>query len=520
MSKHINEKPARALGVLMNFHKNKKTFPNHYAINMPILTAFFLFGCTDDKTSGYNINQLFPQIVPQNEQIDVGEVVVSYSNETMFQILNAGRASLALSMNVSDNDDGVYTLNPTQATIPVNEAMSFSVDFTPRTYLEYERDIVIISNDPDQPQINLPLQGVGIDGPVPDINITPGYIDFGEVNQGSTRTEFFQIQNTGTGVLEIAEVSITGSEDFYVVNGFANTAYNQGQSTTVIVEYSPTAEEGDNATITIQTNDPDEPEATITFLGNGGGTFEYPVADYPCPEQLDPPTTISFNGANSYDPSGLEPLTYSWELIEKPEGSSTDFEDNDSPTTPLFIDSSGDYTVGLTVQNTIGLESEQELCSFTAFPDKSVQFELTWNVGNSDMDLHLIQRKDGEYNFYSYESDCCWCNPNPGWGDPGNADDPDLSLDNRVGYGPETIHIENPYEGTYGLFVHYFDDKGGGAATATLRIYINGVLDSEVPMVLTERDLWQVGQFVYSNGVGSFVVSNEDINANVRQECF
>ena len=504
----------------MNFSQNKNSVTTHYATSVPILTAFFFMGCSDDKSNGYNINQLFPQIIPQVEEVDMGEVVVSYSAENTFQILNAGRSSLDLSVSVGDNEDGVYTLIPQEASIPVNEAMTFAVEFEPRTYLDYNRDIVIISNDPERPQVNIPLKGVGIDGPVPDISITPGFLDFGEVNQGSTRTQFFQIQNIGTGILEITDVEITGSEDFTVVNGFANTAYAQGQSTTVIVEYSPTAEEGDNSTITIQTNDPDEQEITVTLLGNGGGAFEYPVADFPCPTQVDPPTTISFNGSESYDPSGLEPLSYSWELLEKPDGSSTSFDDNDSPTTPLFIDSSGDYTVGLTVQNTIELESEQALCSFTAIPDKSVQFELTWNVGNSDMDLHLIQRKDGEYNLFSYESDCCWCNPNPGWGDPGNADDPDLSLDNRVGYGPETIHIENPYDGTYGLFVHYFDDKGGGAATATLRIYINGALDTEVPMVLTERDLWQVGQFVYTGGVGTFVISDEDINLNTDQMCY
>ena len=40
---------------------------------------------------------------------------------------------------------------------------------------------------------------------------------------------------------------------------------------------------GDNAIITIVSNDPDEGEQTIALLGNGGGDFEYPEARFPCP---------------------------------------------------------------------------------------------------------------------------------------------------------------------------------------------------------------------------------------------
>ena len=509
----------------MNFENSRWSQYNNtecytYAKTIPYLTMLFLSSCVDDKINGYNIKQLFPQIVPQAETVEFGEVVVLYNSESSIQLLNAGRADLEVSMSINENEDGVFTLFPESSTIPVEESVSFSLNFAPRTYLEYQRNLVVISNDPDKPELTIPLNGVGIDGPVPDISISPRYLDFQEVAQGSTRTEFFQLQNNGTGVLEISDVEFTGSEDFTIVNGFANTAYAQGQSATIIVEYAPTAEEGDNATILIHSNDPDEPEMSVILLGNGGGTFEYPIADFACPTIVDPPTTISFNGSNSYDPSGLEPLKYHWELLSKPDGSSTNFDDNDSPTTPLFIDASGIYTVGLTVTNAIELSSEQKTCTFIATPDKSVQFELTWNVGDSDMDLHLLQLKDGEYNLFSYESDCCWCNPNPAWGDFGNADDPDLSLDNRVGYGPETIHIKTPYEGTYGVFAHYFDDKGGGAATATVRVYIDGVLDTEVSMPLTERKLWQVGQFIYSDGVGTFVVSNEDIDINFRNGCY
>ena len=135
------------------------------------------------------------------------------------------------------------------------------------------------------------------------------------------------------------------------------------------------------------------------------------------------------------------------------------------------------------------------------------------------MDLHLVQRQGGEYDLFSIDTDCCWCNPNPAWGASGNGDDPQLSLDNRVGYGPEAIHIEYPYEGTYGIFVHYFDDKGGGVSTATLKIYIDGVLSATESMILEERDMWMVGEFLFSNSVGTFIASDVDLEYSASQIC-
>ena len=121
---------------------------------------------------------------------------------------------------------------------------------------------------------------------------------------------------------------------------------------------------------------------------------------------------------------------------------------------------------------------------------------------------------------FTYDHDCCWCNPNPQWGEPGLEDDPSLSLDNRVGYGPEAVHIETPSEGTYGVFVHYFDDKGGGTTTATMRIYIDGELIQETGLVMEERDLWFVGDLFWVNGMGSFYLSEEDVENEFMGQCY
>ena len=138
----------------------------------------------------------------------------------------------------------------------------------------------------------LPLNGEGIVGPVPDIEITPRAVDFGTVAQGQTATQYFTLTNRGTGDLIIESVTIEGAETFALMTDVSGVSYGLEQSSTLVVTYTPTAETGDNAIITIVSNDPDEGEQTVALLGNGGGDFEYPEARFPCPSEVDPPTTV------------------------------------------------------------------------------------------------------------------------------------------------------------------------------------------------------------------------------------
>ena len=181
-----------------------------------------------------------------------------------------------------------------------------------------------------------------------------------------------------------------------------------------------------------------------------------------------------------------------------------------------LVDIAGDYQVQLVVENSIGLPSEPKICDFTAIPDEAIQVELVWDKANTDVDLHMVMEG---YDFYSYDGDCCWCNPNPGWGNPGVADDPQLSLDNRIGYGPEAIEIDTPYDGSYNIFVHYFNGNGNGDTMATVKVYLDEVVIAEESRVLSPRDLWDVGYIYWLGGAGQFVVENESPSSTTLSMC-
>ncbi|MFT5682617.1 MAG: hypothetical protein ACI8RZ_003539 [Myxococcota bacterium] len=490
------------------------------------LTLIFLLMTACNDKSDNNINVLTPDLFVE-DVVDFGDVVVLYSGETTLSIANAGRAPLIIdSLSIDGNDDGAFSIiEETGDTASFDPAGGFEIDadesydlvlnFKPETYISYARDLVIQSNNAaDDGETRVTLLGEGVDGPVPDILVTPQSLDFGTVALGAVPSTYFTIQNIGDGDLNIGTTTQTGGGAFVVDIDPENTLLPAGQMTIVPVRYIPTSESGDNGSFIIESNDPDDPSVEMFFLGNGGGDFDYPVAMIDCPSSSDPPETLSLDGSGSNDPQGYVPLAYTWTILEQPDGSNGTIADDNAETTTMFVDAAGTWRVSLSVENTAGIVSAPAECEFEAIPDDSLYVELVWDAGNADVDLHLIEDGAG---FGELPGDCCWCNPNPSWGGSGDEDNPDLSLDNTVGFGPESITLPSPADGDFTVWAHYFSDSGGGTTTATIRIYIDGVKEWEGSEILTHNDAWSVAYVRWPEGY--VVEQNESTESALTRSC-
>jgi hypothetical protein len=272
---------------------------------------------------------------------------------------------------------------------------------------------------------------------------------------------------------------------------------------------------GDNGTIVIESDDPDEPEITVTLLGNGGGNFQYPEAVIDCPAIAKPPEWITVNGSGSNDPQGNTPVVYEWTL-NTPSGSQSTLTSTSSVSSTFFADIAGDFEVLLQVTISIGVESAPARCLIEAIPDDKIHVELTWDTQQADLDLHLLE--DGAIMFEK-PGDCTWCNANPKWASAGSANDPRLDIDDQGGRGPENINIREPDNGRYFVKVHYFEDHGDFAVTAIVRVYLNGGLASEVSQVMNRNDVWDVG--IINWPTNNFGVQSSALYANGPQRvCF
>ena len=459
---------------------------------------FFLFSCSDPV----KINVIFPELVITENQVDFAEVKVGESRTIPLSILNSGSAPLRISsISVSDFSEQ-YTLSFSEQELASDELSILDITLTPSDFSTYDTTLVITSNDEQSPEYTLPLLGLGGDGPTPDIETSHTTLDFGSTAAGETQTLYFTLSNVGDGDLNITSTDQTGSGNFSIIGDLDGQTLGPLVETGVLVSYTPQHELGDSGALIVHSNDPDEESIQIDFIGNGGGDDVYPIASIDCPSTVESPTELYLSGAGSSDPNG-QLLTYNWSIESKPESAQASLTTLTDSQTYINVDVAGDYQVNLVVQNQDGTSSPPAECLFYAQPPADIHVELSWEEEGADMDLHMMNQVD---SLFSFEHDCCWCNPNPEWNTSEMSFNPTLSVDSSDHTTPEIIDVWNAEDQDYHLNVHYFSDLGVGQTTATIRIYLSGVLVGQYSQEMNHNQVWDVGFIRWSTGY--FIDSN------------
>jgi hypothetical protein len=478
---------------------------------MMLFATLALFGC-DSETA---VRALEPDWVVSPETVEFGKVVVDYTTTFAVEVLNTGEIEIDISQ-ITLADGTVFSVPQESILLEVDERATIEVTFTPPNYLDYSDVLTLGSTDQRLEDLEIPITGVGGDGPTPDIHVDPIAIDFGDVDSGSVAIEFFTVENKGDGPLFISATTQTGAGVFEIVGDPDGYTLDGDTVANVAVTYSPTSTAGDYGSFTIASNDPDEPVVEVTLLGNNGGEYQYPVAVINGPDQVDPPELVSLDGSDSYDPNGGAIVSYRWSLSKLPEGSQSELNAEAADASNFQVDVAGTYWVELQVTNEAGVASAPTKQVIEAVPEDLIHIELVWDTNNSDLDLHLLEGSGAQ--FYLIPGDCCYCNPSPNWGDFfESTDNCRLDLDDRFGFGPENINIDIPSEGEFFTQVYYFTDNGGGPTNATVRFYIDGKLDRTFTKLMNQTELWQVA---YIRTPDNVVVEQElDLTTTDDRDC-
>lgn len=184
-------------------------------------------------------------------------------------------------------------------------------------------------------------------------------------------------------------------------------------------------------------------------------------------------------------------LTWSWELVEHPEGShATAWFDADTGEAGALIDLAGAWRWHVSATDEQGRTCLPAVVEVDAQPDGLLQVVLLWAPdddqssdidGGPDLDLHLLH-PNGCWEDELW--DCHFRAPNPNWGAIDASDDDPRLLDdghNTAAFGLESIAASALERGTtYRVGVHYWHDHGYGAANARMYLYFAGrlVLDA------------------------------------------
>ncbi|MGQ9609334.1 MAG: choice-of-anchor D domain-containing protein [bacterium] len=232
-----------------------------------IKTGRFIVESDDPDEPIININVQglgvqMPDIVVLPNSLDFGNVEVGKSSSRILYIRNEGNVLLDI-QNIEANDPQFTVSNFTDVN-PFSE-INVTVTFNPTSAGDKTTTLVITSNDPDEPNVFVSLQGKGFIVPKPNIRVVPTSLEFGDVLIGKSLTKEINIFNDGNAVLQIS--SITSNNGQFTISNIGDVPPNQ--YITISIRFTPLTAGLKTGTITIVSNDPDEPIKLVPVQGNG-----------------------------------------------------------------------------------------------------------------------------------------------------------------------------------------------------------------------------------------------------------
>lgn len=226
-------------------------------------------------------------------QIDVapaskayGDVTVGSSSSQAFTISNGGGADLVVSgMTLTDTTN--FSLDPaggpsgcggTTPTIAAGDNCTVVVAFSPQSAAAFNGTFSVTSNDATNSPLDVPLTGSGVIGSTPNIAVTPANIDFGQVDAGTSSSPAeMTISNTGSAPLSVSGIALDNAAVYSLdPSGGSNPCGGvtpviaAGDNCTVDAVFAPVDDGGPfNATVTVESDDPDTPSVDVPFTGTG-----------------------------------------------------------------------------------------------------------------------------------------------------------------------------------------------------------------------------------------------------------
>jgi hypothetical protein len=255
------------------------------------LLVAMIAGCSD-----YSLEPM-PGVPPDAEpdievypgELAFGSVLAGEVALRELYLRNLGQAMLSVDP-IAFEGSGAFTLleDPGGITLMASEEITLTVAFTPDEPSALEGTLRVLSNDPDTPEIQVPLRGEGL---VPWLEITPASHDFGELEVPCEEQLELVLQNVGNTDLEVSSLALEGDAQLRLAEApgapFTLLPGEVAYATVLLEAASP----GEIASSLVTTsNDPREfveatQQATVTWAGEATDRFDVP---------RDPPVDVLF----------------------------------------------------------------------------------------------------------------------------------------------------------------------------------------------------------------------------------
>ena len=236
---------------------------------MKRLVTFFVFVIVSVSFSQTTAPRLFAKA----ENHDFGTIAEGEVVTHNFEIQNTGNAELKI-IQVHASC-GCTAAAPEKMNLKPGEKTVVKVEFNSENRLgPQEKYVYISSNDPAHPQFKLTFTGVVVDkstiiskdGKTPKLKLNSAQHDFGSVEEGKVVETKISFKNEGKAPLIISDVKTSCGCTAVLLS---SKLLQPGESGNIRIELDTANREGKlTRTVTLYTNDPQQPNQTITLFVN------------------------------------------------------------------------------------------------------------------------------------------------------------------------------------------------------------------------------------------------------------
>ncbi|MBN2496425.1 MAG: choice-of-anchor D domain-containing protein [Deltaproteobacteria bacterium] len=212
-----------------------------------------------------------PAIEARPPALEFGQVQLGAQGSASVEIHNTGAAVLHVG-DLSIEGPAAAKFGLVQTALPAIQPGGFeSLDLTysPSGSISTDAAVLVVeSDDPVQPALEVPLSGLGTD---PVLDADPLLVDFGSVYHGYTAgPEAVSVRNVGFGSLTVTQLGMTSgsNEDFSLSGAPASPVTLQpGESIPLELRFTPTGVGPRSASIQIDSSDRDRPTVYVQIAG-------------------------------------------------------------------------------------------------------------------------------------------------------------------------------------------------------------------------------------------------------------
>ena len=233
------------------------------------LVAFFIFAILSVSFS----QTAAPKLFVKADNHDFGTIAEGEIVTHNFEIQNTGKAELKISQVHASC--GCTAAAPEKMNLKPDEKTIVKVEFNSENRLgPQEKYVHISSNDPVNPQYKLTFTGVVVDkstlitkdGKTPKLKLNLSQYDFGSVEEGKVVETKISFKNEGKAPLIISDVKTSCGCAAALLS---SKLLQPGESGIIKIELDTANREGKlTRTVTLYSNDPKQPNQTITLFVN------------------------------------------------------------------------------------------------------------------------------------------------------------------------------------------------------------------------------------------------------------